>query len=116
MYSNKAKSNKQQEYSRSKTIWSHEALNEGFGHFLRTFDFIPELHKITCPTLILAGQDDWICDLDESKTIAQHIPHAHLEIFDKSSHAIAVDEHDRYINIIKDFLAPTSINLTTEVL
>jgi proline iminopeptidase len=106
LYSNKAKLKKQQEYSRSKTIWSHEAVNEGFGGFLRKFDFIPDLPKITCPTLVLGGKDDWICSLAESQTIADNIPNARLEVFEKSSHAIAVDEHDRYINTIQDFLAP----------
>jgi proline iminopeptidase len=115
LYSNKAKLKKQQEYSRSKTIWSHEALNEGFGGFLRDFDFIPELSKIVCPTLVLAGKDDWICNPTESKTIAKNIPNARLEIFEKSSHAIAVDEHDRYINTIQDFLVPIE-KLDAEIL
>jgi proline iminopeptidase len=115
LYSNKARLEKKQEYSRSKTIWSHEALNEGFGGFLRTFDFIPDLRKIRCPTLVLAGKDDWICNPAESKTIADNIPNARLEIFEKSSHAIAVDEHDRYINTIQDFLVPVE-KLDTEIL
>jgi proline iminopeptidase len=115
LYSNKAKLKKQQEYSRSKTVWSSEALNEGFSGFLRKFDFIPDLPKITCPTLVLAGKDDWICSPAESEAIAEHIPNARLEIFEKSSHAIAIDDHDRYINIIQDFLAPVE-KLDAEIL
>lgn len=65
------------------TIWSHAAINEGFGGFLRHFDHIPKLKKITCPTLILAGGKDWICSPLQSKILAEKIPHAKLKIFKK---------------------------------
>lgn len=87
-----------------KVKWSHEALNKGFSDFLRRFDFIPKLHKITCPTLILAGADDWICPPSQSRIMFEHIPHAQLKIFKHCGHAIAVDAHDRYLREIKRFL------------
>lgn len=104
IYSTTAKKNAKKNFSKSKTIWSHEALNQGFGDFLRNFDLIPKLKKITCPTLVLAGQNDWICSPKQSKIIAQHIPKAQLKIFKKCGHALAVDAHDKYIKSIKDFL------------
>lgn len=104
LYSNKAKRNHKHSFTKTKTIWSHEALNQGFGGFLRKFDFIPKLKKIRCPTLILAGQDDWICPPDQSITIAKHIPQAALKIFKNASHAVSVDAHKQYINSIKKFM------------
>lgn len=104
IYSTTIKHNKKKSYSRSKTTWSHEALNQGFGGFLRKFDFIPQLKKIICPTLILAGEKDWICSPVQSKTIAKHIPHAKLKIFKQAGHAVAVDAHDDYIKSIKRFI------------
>lgn len=104
LYSNLAKKHHKKTYSKSKTIWSHEALNKGFNGFLRQYDFIPQLKKIKRPTLVLAGKDDWICPPSQSKIIAKHIPNAQLKIFNKSSHAIAVDEHKKYINVLKDFI------------
>lgn len=88
----------------TQTVWSHEALNEAFGGFLRTFNFIPELKKIKCPTLVLAGADDWICPASQAKIIAQKIPHAKLKVFKHCGHAIAIDAHKQYINAIKKFL------------
>jgi len=104
LYSLTARRKHKPVFSESKTIWSHEALNEGFGGFLRRFDFVPKLKKIKCPTLVLAGQDDWICRPSQSKIIAQHIPNAQLKIFRNCGHAIAVDAHDKYIRAIKRFL------------
>src|SRR6185312_6035926 len=104
LYSVTMKKNRKKPATNSKTIWSHEALNEGFGNFLRNFDFTPRLKKITCPTLILAGKEDWICSPEQAKVIAQHIPNSTLKIFKNCSHAIAVDAHDKYINSIKKFL------------
>lgn len=106
LYSLTAKNKKKgkSSFHNKHTVWSHEALNEGFGNFLRKYDFVPELKKIKCPTLILAGKHDWICPPSQSKIIAQHIPHSILKIFKNSSHAVAVDAHKDYIKSIKQFL------------
>lgn len=107
LYSIAAKKHPKQGFSKTNTIWSHEAMNAGFGGFLRHFDFIPQLKKITSPTLILAGKEDWICSPVQSKIMAQHIPHAQLKVFKNCGHAIAVDAHKQYIQIIKKFLRKT---------
>jgi proline iminopeptidase len=104
LYSTKTKKNSKLSYSKSKTVWSHEALNEGFGGFLQHFNFISQLKKISCPTLVLAGQHDWICNPEQSKIIAKNIKHAELKIFRNSGHAVAVDAHKEYIKSIKKFL------------
>lgn len=104
LYSLKSKKKKKASFHNSHTVWSHEALNEGFGNFLRKYDFVPHLKKITCPTLVLAGKHDWICPPNQSKIIAEHIPNATLKIFNNSSHAVSVDAHKGYIKEIKQFL------------
>lgn len=104
IYSTKAKKKPKHTFAKSKTIWSHEAINEGFGGFLRTFNHIPKLKKIIASTLILAGQKDWICSAEQSKLIAKHVRNAKLKIFKNSGHSIAVDAHREYIKTIKKFL------------
>lgn len=98
------KRRKKKVVSESKTIWSYQALNQGFGGFLRSYDVTKKLRKITCATLVLAGREDWICSPAQAKKIASHIPNATLKIFKNCSHAVASDAHDRYIKIIKQFL------------
>ncbi len=87
-----------------KNTLSYEVLNKGFSSFLHKFNFIPRLKKITCPTLVLAGENDWICDPNQSRIIAQNIPNAKLKIFKKCGHSITSEVNNKYINIIKKFL------------
>ena len=109
LYSTTAKKRPKTTFSKSKTIWSADAINQGFAHSLRKFDFIPKLKKITCPTLVLAGGKDWICNPEQSKIIAKHIPNAKLKIFKNAGHSVAVDAHDEYIKIIRKFLRQEKI-------
>ncbi len=86
-------------------IRNYRQLNLGFGGFLKTFDFIEQLSTILCPTLVLAGAHDWICPPSQSELIAEKIPHAELKVFADSSHLIAQDEPERYLQVVRDFLA-----------
>lgn len=87
-----------------KSFISYEVLNAGFSDFLHHFNFIPRLKKITCPTLILAGQNDWICRPEQSRIIAEHIPDARLKIFKQCGHALTSDANHQYIQAVKRFL------------
>ena len=90
--------------SRARGIRSVEAINEGFGGFLRTYDLTNELHKVTAPTLVIGGRHDWICPPELSEEIARLIPHADLRIFENSSHSVAADEPDALMDLIKGFV------------
>jgi proline iminopeptidase len=83
---------------------AHEVLNAGFGGFLHHFNFIPKLKKITCPTLILAGKNDWICSPNQARIMAKHIKKATLKIFNRCGHIIAYDANAKYIKAVKEFL------------
>ena len=97
------------EASWGRGIRNFEQLNLGFSGFLRTFDFTGQLHTICCPTLVLAGAQDWICPPNHSRTIAEKIPRAHLKIFECSSHSIAQDEPEAYLAALRGFLIYAAI-------
>jgi proline iminopeptidase len=89
--------------------WKRESrnylqLNKGFGGFLRTFDFTHDLHKITCPTLVMVGTHDWICPPSQAFEIAQRIPQAQLKVFSQAGHRIAADEPEAFFATIRRFL------------
>lgn len=88
----------------SRGIRNFEQLNLGFGGFLRSFDFTDDLHRITCPTLVLGGVHDWICPIEHSRLIADRIPRAHLHEFPKSAHSIAADEPEAFDAVVRGFL------------
>jgi proline iminopeptidase len=88
----------------SRAILSADAINEGFGGFLRTYDVTDDLPKITAPTLVIAGRHDWICPPEFSELIASKIPHADLRIFEESGHSVSGDEHQAFIDAVRGFL------------
>lgn len=92
--------------TRGRAIYSPEPLNRAFGPdgFLRSFDLRPELPRITAPTLILAGQHDWICPPEFSEEIHRLIPHSDYRLFRNSSHSIRADEPDAMLDAILGFI------------
>ena len=92
------------ESSWARGIRNFEQLNLGFSGFLRTFDFVDELRKISCPTLVLAGAHDWICPPAQARVIADSIPRAHLKVFPHSAHSIAADEPEAFQAVVTGFL------------
>jgi proline iminopeptidase len=88
---------------------SFVALNQGFGGFLRSFDYTDRLGEIRCTTLVIGAAHDWICPPSHSREIAQKVPRAHLKIFDHSGHSVAADEPELYLQAIRGFLTyPTA--------
>jgi proline iminopeptidase len=87
-----------------RTILSVDAINVAFGGFLRTYNVLPDLPKITAPTLVIAGRHDWICPPEFSEEIARSIPNADLRIFENSGHLIRVDEPDALLDAIAGFI------------
>ncbi|AGY57680.1 alpha/beta fold hydrolase [Gloeobacter kilaueensis] len=85
-------------------ILSPDAINVAFGGFLRSYDVVNQLHKITSPTLVIGGRHDWICPPEFSEEIAREIPNADLRIFENSGHLIRTDEPEALRDAIAGFL------------
>lgn len=81
-----------------------EAINKGFGDFLRTYDVRNELKDLNVPTLILAGYHDWITSRSESEEMNVLIPNSELHILTNSSHNLFSDENMLSNQLMKDFL------------
>jgi proline iminopeptidase len=89
--------------------WCMAALNLGFATFMREFDYESQLHKIKCPTLVMAGAHDWICSPAQSRVIADRIPRAHLKLFKNSAHSIATDETEAYMAAVRGFMTYAAV-------
>jgi proline iminopeptidase len=88
----------------SREIVSYKALNRGFGGDLKTFDFTPELHKVSCPALIIGGRYDWVTPVECTHEIARLIPRCQTVILEESSHAVFHDQYEESIRAITDFI------------
>ncbi len=91
---------------RARGIVAPDAINQAFGPggFLQTFDLRPELPAIAAPTLVLAGRHDWICPPEFSEEIHRLIPQSELVILENSSHSVRVDEPERLVTTIAEFV------------
>ncbi|NJM46585.1 MAG: alpha/beta hydrolase [Alkalinema sp. RU_4_3] len=87
-----------------RTILSYQATNQAFGGFLRSFDLIPELARITAPTLVLGAQQDWICAPRFSTAIAQAIPQAQCQIVQNCGHMIRTDQPAALMGHLRSFI------------
>src|SRR5437016_845707 len=76
----------------------------GEGH---TFNLLPALSKVQCPTLVLGGEEDPMTPLECQADIAATLP-AHLvrfERFPACGHAVIPDAPERAMAMIRDFIA-----------
>lgn len=98
------------EQGRALGIHSPEAMAQAFapGGFLQTFDFRPELSRITAPTLILADQQDWICPPEFSEEIHPLNSGSRLQVLANSSHSLRVDAPEVMRAAIAEFVSGAS--------
>lgn len=68
------------------------------------FDVEDSLESIAQPVLVLAGASDRVCPPEAAQHMAARIPGAELVIFEQSGHISYLEEPDRYIAVVRDFL------------
>lgn len=82
-----------------------------FSHFLSdemwTMDHRADLADVGCPVLVLSGQHDPVCSPPSTEDLVAALPQARTiwVHFEHSSHTIAADEPDRFLDAIRTFIA-----------
>lgn len=79
---------------------THNAAFRGLAHY----DMSSELPHIETPTLITAGELDWITPADCAKQIHTHMPNSALVVFHDSGHSLAREESALYVRLIQAFI------------
>ena len=72
---------------------------------LARFNLSERIHGIDVPTLIITGRDDWVTPPSQAKRIQSTLPHAELVIFEESGHYPFVEERERFIQTVGDWIA-----------
>src|SRR5216683_1972191 len=67
------------------------------------YDLTEDMKKITAPTLIMTGDEDWAC-LEPGILMKKMIPGAGLVVMPNCGHAINLEDPDAYNRHIDDFL------------
>ena len=69
-------------------------------------DILEDLHTITCPTMILVGDQDPVTPLQDSEDMRAHINPAILryERFENAGHGVWLDDPERAFAVIRSFI------------
>lgn len=77
-------------------------------HFAATnyggIDLEARLGDVTHPVLVMTGRYDRTCPVEAAETIAHGIAGAELVVFERSGHMTFVEEQDRFLEVVRDFL------------
>lgn len=68
-------------------------------------DTLDRLGEIDVPTLVMAGRLDTICSMTAQNWMMEALPNAELVVFEKSSHFFLMEEAEKALTTIKDWLA-----------
>ncbi len=73
---------------------------------LKGWDVRDRLGEITVPALVVRGAYD-ICTEKIAQTLLAGLPNARGVVFEESSHMPALEESDRYLQVVGEFLRET---------
>lgn len=71
---------------------------------IAAFDGEPGLPRIAVPTLVLAGSEDALFPLDETRAFAGRIPGARFEAIDGAAHAVHTERPEAFVDAIARFV------------
>ncbi len=83
----------------------YETHNWAFSRNQADFDITEALRGVRTPVLVTVGRHDWITPLEASEELAAVLPNSELIVFDHSGHSPQLEETDRYLGVVRDFLA-----------
>lgn len=90
------------------------ALQNGKEVFLRQLSTLrdgsyADLHRISCPALIVASDADRLRTVEESEEMAQRIPAAHLEIVRDCGHMTPMEKPRELFAIIREWMTASRL-------
>ena len=73
---------------------------------IRTFNLLPQLARIRCPTLVTVGDMDPITPMQNSEDLAAALPAnlVRLELFKNAGHAVQRDDPEKFDRVVREFI------------
>ena len=90
----------------ARTVWNFDVMFHFGGGEDLAFDLLPDLGRVACPTLVLAGEDDPITPIGDAEDIAAALPSrcARLVRFPGCGHGVFRDDPAAGYGAIRSFL------------
>lgn len=91
----------------ARTVWKFDVMFAFGGGEDLTFNLLPALSAVRCPTLVLGGEDDPITPIGDAEDIAAAIPSqlVRFERFAGCGHGVFRDAPERGFAVIREFVA-----------
>ncbi len=87
------------------TQYSAQGFNQGMGVCLPTFNVLNRLDEIKVPTLVMTGRHDWITPpAQAAERIHAQLPNSRLVVFEESGHFPFIEEHDKFVTTVKNWV------------
>lgn len=86
------------------SVYSPDVLRQISASGYGGIELEDRLGAITQPLLVLAGRYDRTCSVAGAETIVAGAPRAELVVFEQSGHMTYVEENQRYLATVRDFL------------
>ena len=67
------------------------------------YDLVEDMRKLTIPTLVLTGDEDWPC-LAPSVLMKREIPSAALSVMPNCGHTINIEDPDQFNRLVGEFI------------
>jgi pimeloyl-ACP methyl ester carboxylesterase len=67
------------------------------------YDLVEDMRKLTIPTLVLTGDEDWPC-LAPSILMKREIPSSALSVMPNCGHTINIEDPDQFNRLVGDFI------------
>jgi proline iminopeptidase len=74
--------------------------NAGYGDF----DYVPDLGRVTKPTLVLVGEHDRVTTPRAARVLSEGIPGSELAVLDEAGHMSMIEAQTAYIAAVERFL------------
>jgi len=82
-----------------------EALIFGYSQLLNGWTVMDWLCQIQTPTLVLAGRSDFLFPPEHQAILAEHLPHAQLELIERAGHNPHMEQTVEVNQLLRRFLA-----------
>jgi proline-specific peptidase len=91
----------------ARSVQNVELTSFFFQGEIRTFNLLPQLARIRCPTLITVGDMDPITPMQNSEDMAAALPAnlVRLELFKNAGHGVQRDDPEKFDRVVREFIA-----------
>ncbi|KUI59947.1 Proline iminopeptidase [Cytospora mali] len=85
-------------------VYVAESHNDLYSKTEKYFDYTSQLNQITAKTLVIVGDQDWICPPENSKLIATSVPGAELFVVEGANHSVHAEKPELVLSKIRTHL------------